>query len=155
MNKYQVILAVGPPLGSEDYDVEADGHRMEAAPFNGAPPFIVFYRDVPIVLDPLAPAHAPEGAFPNACICGWEVPLGRPATRALDEHIAANTETLAPVLQMDGQALVFEDPAPTATAVNATATLEVFRAPLHALIAVKLLDDDEESDETEQPEVRS
>jgi hypothetical protein len=131
LNKYQVIIAVGMPLGSEDFDVEADGHRAEASVCAGAPPFIVFYRNLPlaIVPDPLAPAHAPLN--PAVCICGWEVDGFTAPELAPDKlagHVEANNEASTPA---------------------AVAHLEVFRAPLHALLAVKLLDDDEEEDEPE------
>lgn len=151
MNLYQVIIDVGAPMGSEGFDVDADGYRFERPEVEGCAPFIVFYRDLPLVLDPLAPAHAPDPDNPANCICGWEGELGRPATRALDMHISAANEPLLPALQANGEELLFAAD-PRGGPVPATATLEVFRAPVHALLAVRLVDDDE--DEEEEPEVR-
>lgn len=146
MYQYEVTLIVGGSLGSETFEVEADGHKIEPSQGEGVPPFIVFYHDLPLLIDPAAPPHAPDPAGEHDCVCGWDVPLGVPRLRSLDEHIAARTEALVSMVQMDGQQVAFDDdPTPTATAANATTHLEVFRAPLHALLAVKLLlDEDDE-----------
>lgn len=154
MNQYQVVISVGGPLGSEDYDVDADGHRIERPQVDGAPPFIIFYRDLPLVLDPVAPEHAPDPDNAAKCICGHEVDGFTAPELVADKlagHIAAGNETLVSMgQQMDGQEILFAaDPhgGPVPEPVHATATLEVFRAPLHALLAVRLVDDDDEDDE--------
>jgi hypothetical protein len=142
--QYEVILIVGGSLGSETFEVEADGHKIEPSSGDGVPPFIVFYHDLPLLV---GPAHAPDPTGDHDCVCGWDVPLGVPRQRSLDEHIAARTEALVSMVQMDGQQVAFDDdPTPTATAVSATGHLEVFRAPLHCLLAVKLLLDDEDDE---------
>ena len=146
MNQYEVTLIVGAPLGSETFEVEADGHKIEPSTGDGVPPFIIFFHDLRLLINPAAPAHALDPAGEHDCVCGWDVPLGVPSLRSLDEHIASGNEALASMVQMDGQQVAFDTPAPTATAVEATAHLEVFRAPLHALLAVKLLLDDEDDE---------
>jgi hypothetical protein len=149
LNEYEVTLVYGQTIDTNS--VEADGHRIETSQDNSVPPFIVFYRDLPPLIDPLSLAHAPDPASPTACVCGWEAPLGRPAMRTLDEHIAESLN-LQPTLQMDGEPLFSAhpsgdgDPTPTATAVNATGQLEVFRAPLHALLSIRLLFDEDDDE---------
>lgn len=145
-NEYEVILVYSQTIDVNTID--AHGHRIETSEATGVPPFIVFYRDLPLLIDPLTPAHDP-GGNDHTCICGWEVD-GFTAPELVPEklagHIRAEMErlTLQPALQMDGEPLTFDDPTPTATAVSATTQLEVFRAPLHALLYVKLLGEDDE-----------
>ena len=130
MNLYQVIINVGAPIGSEGFDVDADGYRFERPQVEGVLPFIVFYRDLRLVLDPLAPAHAPSPDHPDSwCICGWEVDgftAPELAGDKLADHIMDGNAPSAPALQANGE------------------ELEVFRAPLHSLLAVRLVDEEEE-----------
>jgi hypothetical protein len=141
--QYEVTLVYAHH--TEVFDVDADGHTIEVPGGNTVPPFIVFHRDVPIVLDPLVPAHAPDTVNPASCICGWEVDGFTAPELAPDKlagHIAAGNETSQPLT-------LFADPSGALVPVAATCQLEVFRAPLHALLAVKLLDEEEEEDEPE------
>lgn len=135
MNLYKVTLIVGMPLGSEVFEVRADGHTIESSGGSHIPPFIVFYRGRPSA----TPAHGPDLDDRAKCICGGYEVDGFTAPELVDSKLAAHIAA-ANEATLHQEVLFAADPrgGPVPTRTD---RLEVFRAPLPGLVAVQLVDE--------------